>query len=862
MSNRPTPYSVALAALIALHCEADSPLYRDTDSAAPSSVANGPDDAFAQVDSFLQECLLYRPALDRPLRIHTLLQRFYSHGKTLTGIVNNFRHWLAIAAMTLDAFVDLSMTLQQSVRDGTIDAESINGIFLRSVCLGLDQLPFESMAAFWRVFRSEVMMISDHSIGKPETQQSLTHRERREGDAIGEVETPLPWISSAEQQQQAIREECTRMVRYGPRRNNNTSTTITYPIGMQLPARHFAQFVSCMLQGERVGAMDALHQYMDYALIQNTIAPTGVTASGTSSTTNTGVNTPGGDTSVNKMEESPGDILQFAAILKALLHYRTGDITLSRAATAEAVRVAQQSQHTHCVAFALGWLALHARNTDGAQANRLLELCVQRASQARIRTLVTGANLLLAQQSLQTAQPVDRSWRYWNEAITEPVAVDTGNGSIWEQPTHLPHISDSNQVLELMAKQKLVEAGIWENFGFPDLSQVALKSALCGHAVSVMSTTEIQTAIQNLSHSVLFGSCAEDDQVTWIATATTATNLMEKLEAACNLDDNTKSTAKVIEEKAQGDFCIYVAALDKLDSLCRDYDLDTESFWLHSSLILHEWSIRRGDLKRAQSLMLAIEGHLHSGMLSYDHVYIDVENQKCLLLSRQGYWDEAVSRMKNLVKHCRTTNNNTRAAELLLHLAILHLESNSSEYANALLPVTECLDAAKTLAMDGLRSQALSILAQIHLRMGNTKHALGILRSVLPSVLQNAHRSIQGEAYLTMARCYLSQCRDSDLSNRSELLTAAIMELKQSESFFWQCHDCRKLQDVYYSLADAYHALGASNASYIRLRDICAENFVKISQYQHLEETGIDELVQTKYGQILTRQSLLIQKVF
>ena len=85
------------------------------------------------------------------------------------------------------------------------------------------------------------------------------------------------------------------------------------------------------------------------------------------------------------------DILQFSAILLAMTHSTFGDSDLALMATEEAVRVAQQSKDTACVAFALGWLYEH-HGQDDVQRRQLLERCATRASAAGISAATMTAN--------------------------------------------------------------------------------------------------------------------------------------------------------------------------------------------------------------------------------------------------------------------------------------------------------------------------------------------------------------------------------------------------------------------------------------------------------------------------------------
>lgn len=703
MAHRPTPHTIALAALISLHCQEESPLYQDCSA------------DFSEVDSFLQHTLLKCSSKSwsslHGQRVHNLLQQL--ERDVSESIATQFRVWLTIASSNIDALIDLMTTIRRGVFDGSVDAASANGIFLRSCSLGFDELSFESVAVLWKDFQTEIL------------------------DEDGACQQN--WTLSPEQMEGTVLEQCLISTSLKGADFDEMQANLQRVLdhNPELPAAHFLRFLLCLQSGERVGAMDALHQYMDYALTVD-----------------------GGE-----------DILQFAAILKAALHQEFGEHQLVASATEESVRVAQQSQDAGAVAFALGWLAVHDK--------KLMQRCVQRAG--NVRPLVAGANLSLAVAT--------HSWTAHTHALTDPVAADAI--SAFDRPTHLGRF-DGNAA----ARQKLVAAGLWNHFGEISLSAQASVSALSCHC-DQLTAADVVVAIQNLCFAPTPYS------------NTTASRLL--------LPDSSYPSIE----------CIYGNAIRTYILLREKYQLPVDGvFLLEVAIVLHEWAVRRGDLDHAEALMAVVESHLHPRVENFQAVVLDVVSQRALLLSRQGRWDDAKELLKNLIAKCKVKANHGATARLLLQLSEVQLEANQKQFANALRPLLECLALSKKHKMDGLHSTALSVLAQVHLRMGRCSRAVSVLQSSLPALLRQGHVWKQAEAYLTLAKCRMKQAKECDYqSKRNKLLLAAVQELTRSEDLFLRCQDCRHLQEVYYLLARLHSLLPGSH----HLRDIAAENFAQLT---------------------------------
>lgn len=724
MAHRPTPHAIALAALISLHCQQDYPIYPDGNA------------DFSQVDSFLQDVLLKSAtpcwsSLHGP-RVQALLQQL--EVDVGIKIAKQFRGWLTIASSSIDALTDLMTTIKRAVSDGSVDATSANGLFLRSCSLGFDELSFESVVVLWKDLQKEV------------------HDE----DGVYQQQ----WTRSSEQMESAVRDQCFNMatMRGADFEEMQADLQQVLSHNPELPSAHFLRFLLCLQTGERVGAMDALHQYMDYALTID-----------------------GGE-----------DILQFAAILKAALHQEFGEHQLVAAATEEAVRVAQQSHDAGAVAFALGWLAVVH---DG---NNLMQRCVERAG--TLRPLVAGANLSLAAAATH-------SWTAHAHVVTDPAGADAM--SAYDRPTHVGHLDG-----RAAARQKLVAAGIWNHFGETTLSAQASVSALHCHG-DQLAVSDVAVAIHNLCFAATVGSTAAGN-------------------------------ALLPDPSHQSD-CIYRNAIRTYVFLRETYQLPVDGiFLLDVALVLHEWAVRRSDLEHAKALMTVIESHLHPRIDNYDKIILDIVSQRALLLSRQGRWDDAKSLLKQIIAKCKAKERHGPTARFLLHLAMTHLESNQQQFTNALRPLLECLTLSKKHKLDGLHSSALSVLAQVHLRMGHCSRAISVLQACLPYLLQQGHVWLQAEAYLTLAKCRMKQAKQCEhTTKKTKLLQATAQELKRSELLFLRCQDCRRLQEIYYLLARVYHVVPGAHG----LRDAAADNFIQFSSRKASSPTaGIMAALTTREG--------------
>jgi len=673
------------------------------------------------------------------------------------------------------------------------------------------------------------------------------------------------WSLSAGQMENLLRQECERLglpgsvVQEGVDAMGGTSNS-SLSEHLELPSAHFLRYLQCLQSKERVGAMDALHAYFDHVLIQS---------------------------QANKQQQQKDhlQILQFAAILLAALHLETGDVSLARLATEEAVRVAQQSPETGagCVAYSLGWLSQTATaaasggNDDGAR--EWMARCVDRSLEEKnLRSLVAGANLARVRHALLDHVPTTTAWGgtasssapspltlpqiAWNflfaAATTDggEAAASTTHHFIppADRPLHMTHVLTGRKALQTMAQQRLMASAIWDAYNQPSSSGLTSYLALFAHRGSerVLGSNHVTSAIQNLARTALYGS--------------TQSFILNGDDGVQDISDFEDSKQKAVEKDEQEHKCIYAVALQQMSLLRQAFGMALDDFFCQEmALIFHEWAIRRGDINDAQGWMRFLLGNLSPGMNNFAQVQMDVRIQQSLLLQAQEKWDQAKQVLKDQLAISKSAGLPLHTAWILLRIAMLLIESSASKqkrsnnqsYANAVPYLLECLTVCDEHCQDGLHATAMTVLAQVHFRMNRIDPAIAMIEAALPNLLQRGHVWFQAEAYLTMAKCHLKKRTHRIVGVRATRM--ASHALAQSERLFLRCQDGDKLVQVYYLQANTWNILPGNQ----RKRDNASQKFLKTREYlgraaslfqnsfdpEMSDETGLTSLINRSYVQ-------------
>ena len=646
MADRPTPTSIAISTLVALYVDPSLPL-EDVSDEAKQKVLN------------LLQLVVRKP---HQLSICTFLQQL--EDEFVSAILTDA---LLAASSSIDGLVDLMLSIQVVDTDGEL------GIFVRKTCLGFDQLSFENMTRLWESLQQQVENHMNEGSNEDATQQ---------------------WSLSLQQKQDLLRLQCLTLdeaVSNQSPQDMQSQVQSLLEQEQQIPAAHFLKFLTKLQQGSKTGALDALHQYFDYAMI------------------------------AERKDMKRQVVLHYATLLLAAVHQEFGDTELSRKATEEAINVAQQAGDPACVAHALSFLYQSTGNKS------ILQRCAVRALQGKLRRMVAGANLTMA----QAAAPSHSSWNSLVDATTDQPSLTI------DRPTHMEDLTSPQEAMEILGQTSLVGAGIWNSMGFSNMSGLSTEMGLECYGGYLSSDTK-DSAMQNLARNALSGPLL------------------------------VKTTA-----------CRYGVALKIVMEQGNAYG---------TLLLLHEWAVRRGEYGQAQALVDHLYSRLHPRIPNYEDAKMEVAAQHALLLARKGWVMEAKTKLEDLVGQCGKEKKIVQQAHLLIQLAVTELDANRQEFRSAVHPVRDCLKLTMEHSMDVIHATATSIMAQIHYRMSKTDSAIAMLKGVLPTLRQNGNAWFVGEAYLTLAKCYL-QRESADL---------ALENLAKSGNYFMECQDLVRLREVYY----------------------------------------------------------------
>lgn len=336
-----------------------------------------------------------------------------------------------------------------------LDPDCVLGVYVRKRVLGFDMLSFESAARLWEECQNWL----------GEGWDWLAHAE--DDDEEKNVTSPTSsssrsaslsssWPPTTSQLSSHLHSLCLDPA------NTNASdattsgatppiyeSTIEHLANMSqidptLPKLHYAKFLACLRNGERIGAVESLHRYFDYAVIAGRKEAVGrlldYNASGGDGSGPGGANDaaaaansrrggganargqqqhqrqggPGGAGGANPNDGSGGGndplkpLSRYAPLLMAMLHHSHGHHGLARKSAEEAIRVGQQCSDGSAVTLALGWLALLDQemgtggdDTSGGTGEELWSLCRSRATRHGPSSLSARSSLALARGRVQ-----------------------------------------------------------------------------------------------------------------------------------------------------------------------------------------------------------------------------------------------------------------------------------------------------------------------------------------------------------------------------------------------------------------------------------------------------------------------------
>jgi hypothetical protein len=624
-------------------------------------------------------------------------------------------------------------SLIAAVAEGLIDAVSVHGVYLRQVCLGFEELPFESVTFLWQELCHELDRVSH-------TRRTTTVEKVESQEEHDNNELSNNWPLSTQQVEEFLQETCRKLDQadFSYERTELEVRSMLERVP-EASAAYFLRFMNCLKHKDRT-ALDALHQFFDHAMIQK--------------------------------QATTKEILQFSAILLALVHDSFGDSTAALMATEEAVRVAQQSKDSTCVAFALGKL-FENKGQGTAGRRELLQRCAARASQEQIRQLVTGSSLGLSLDYLRNQQQRVPAtiWRHYMEATAEPSADSTLH---WDRPTFLspsPH-----DTVNSMARQTLVEAGIWNSLGAPGLSGLASLTMLNCHDTS--SAEDRISALINLAEQTQHGS----------------------------------PSSFLLGHQRHGTQADLEPPQERLLEARGAHNVAGKSFevtFLPALILqLHRQCIARRDLETAKAFETMMYSSLPPDSRKSQYA-LEMGIQTCLRLCRSHDYCKARELVRDLLDS--SDLEVAHRVKLLITAVDIELESTNHQYVSALPHLLEAISICEESSMHGLHCVALLQLSRVFLRNRNSKRALSVLQAAMPDILARTSSTHQAEAYLQQAKCYIQWAEGEPTISgpvKQQRYQAALISLQSSERLFQQGHNEYKLTEVYYLQARLWNLQG------------------------------------------------------
>ena len=489
----------------------------------------------------------------------------------------------------------------------------------------------------------------------------------------------------------------------------------------------------------------------------------------------------------------------------------------------------------------VGGNILNSRREEEAMLHR----CQARAAERGLSSLAVGTSLELARklayqrQGRSTATSHGGSeggdgeegisslaWNSIQSAGRAPVVSTTagghrvtsmsGGGPKGEAPTDI-YNSIPRESISVLGRQNCAIAGLWESTGHMSLASLSSCAALYGSGKEGVE-----------------GGCNNGmDSIAMNRVLNSFTN-GAGLDVWSNEDQLDPSEVKKNPQNGE----TYAAMLNHLISLPANISERT----LIAASTLHEWSVRSYDLSLAQGLNTLLANHasfftspsevVSGGALPAVEANLVFLAQSTHLFCQRKEYDLAKVATR---RACWVANRHGLCFHLgwsLLQLSLITLEASAScSPERALPPLLECLDLAERYSLDPLRAMALSTLAKVLLCMGGKRNgkARALLKAAMPLIMQHGHVWFQGEACLTLAKCYIieagAESNDPTTTTPPKLQETALTKLKQAAVYFERIEDVHRLRQVYYLKARIYQMLPNKKGE----RDESAKMFARLT---------------------------------
>ena len=198
-------------------------------------------------------------------------------------------------------------------------------------------------------------------------------------------------------------------------------------------------------------------------------------------------------------------------------------------------------------------------------------------------------------------------------------------------------------------------------------------------------------------------------------------------------------------------------------------------------------SLYRGEYHNAHAITYILQSYPRLHNRTNQSVEVQIQSIQCLALNYiySQSWDKAISLTKKLCTLSTEAGLHPYHAKFLLQLASIYVQSAPKNALVSLPIVLQCIKLCQQYAMDSLHAYALFILAKVHLLSNNVKKALILLKGCICAILQHSSIEIQGDLYLTLCKCYMTNVSLSDTKKKIvKSYTAALNHIQKAIQLF------------------------------------------------------------------------------
>ena len=226
-----------------------------------------------------------------------LLSRLQMASTSVDDLMNLLDEWHALLEGSHMGYPPVNDSNNPAVGAATIsiDGESTFGVYLRRLCLGMEEIPFEALARLWDALRE---FVRDEMKVQKKLEDDMNGHAGMDVDACEQyLGNESNWLPSSPQIERIVRRTCLennldsfvmhsdhdndhnsgRHSMSNSTNNNSNQNQLslsspqiyhnllqTHP---ECPSLHFLLYLSSLANGQRSEALESLHRYFDYAMI-------------------------------------------------------------------------------------------------------------------------------------------------------------------------------------------------------------------------------------------------------------------------------------------------------------------------------------------------------------------------------------------------------------------------------------------------------------------------------------------------------------------------------------------------------------------------------------------------------------------